>query len=963
MANNNDVHNPIVGLTNSAKSPDVAAAQHAAQAQAAKAEAQAQQPKVTTYTMGNVPHNAQAASKDTANASYTDPYTGQTYYYNVPSGNGGGGNSGGGGSSPSASSGSSGEASSSESSAVPPGFTPQTWAFQKEVYTSQGIAYNPSTGLPIRATGGQPSVGAYLSSGGTSSPSQSSRASSSTSTAPAGAGLNQLPQSIATELQSGTISSWTNPNTGQTFYAPNTIGNGNTIWVRGPNGSGPITMEIGGSPIQITTNTVSGQLQQPQEAVRPQGLSGVDYETFGTSADVSWTDSHSGTFYITVSLPNGQSFQYGTASNPMQVSGVPLGSVNAQDAAVSQAWSAYMAAEQSLQNVPAGSVVTVTQGKNGLQINVNSAKASTLPTQTVQVASGLTVTEPTDASMAVAAAPFLNSAFLKSVSPTETYNSPYGISFKGSELLSMYTNYEGQIASSLGAENPIVTVGSTTANFNSLTAAQQSQYVQQETDQYTQTMALGYTGPGYYTVNGKNVYLNNQGDYTTLLQKGQVAAYQGGSLTAPQEVPTTTTAPTTPTFTSSSGTGEILLPQGWSVDSTTGDLSVSGNKPTLQQSEQYANAYSQYLNWYQANNPSASTEGSASSAQAPPMPMVPNWYTQLQDSPQGGAYMANLASFQYAPAAPALQPPTATSSPIQEILELAPDLSTALQSPISIIPDVLTTSVVPQPAPKPQSNSPISFSSVALPQMNGTPNSSYTTTSQGNTLTNTTLPGTGSIYALPQGTTEALGISIPQPETQTSYIDTQAKALGLTPAVYMQNMQAQEQLATQPSVAQQLENMYWPASTNAAPQSSYTAISQGNTLTALPTPGAGGQSNLQLAGPLSSEQPQNTGLSNQQRLPLRLYNQSVPNTNIAQVSSFAPPVNSYTYHSITPNTPASQSSPFLSAITAYPGYIASTVGGLVNWALTPYGFTPGGAPLAGGQFPNNYPFTQEGINP
>ena len=138
---------------------------------------------------------------------------------------------------------------------------------------------------------------------------------------------------------------------------------------------------------------------------------------------------------------------------------------------------------------------------------------------------------------------------------------------------------------------------------------------------------------------------------------------------------------------------------------------------------------------------------------------------------------------------------------------------------------------------------------------------------------------------------------------------------------------------------------------------------QGNTLTALPTPGAGGQSNLQLAGPLSSEQPQNTELSEQKRLPLRLYNQSVPNMNIAQVSSFAPPVNSYTYHSITPSTPASTPNPWIQDLGLIPGDVASTVGGLVNWALTPYGFTPGGAQLAGGQFPNNYPFTQEGINP
>ena len=114
---------------------------------------------------------------------------------------------------------------------------------------------------------------------------------------------------------------------------------------------------------------------------------------------------------------------------------------------------------------------------------------------------------------------------------------------------------------------------------------------------------------------------------------------------------------------------------------------------------------------------------------------------------------------------------------------------------------------------------------------------------------------------------------------------------------------------------------------------------QGNTLTALPTPGTGEQSalpitSLSLAGSSQANNPSATSL---------LYSQS--NTQSA------------------PNTNTSQNSSWLSAIEGYPSDIASTVGSLVNWALTPYDFTPVGAPLAGGQFPNNYPFTQEGINP
>ena len=59
------------------------------QAAAAKAVQQRNQASVqghaiTNYGLGNVPGNAQTASKSTANASYTDPFTGTTYYYYVP---------------------------------------------------------------------------------------------------------------------------------------------------------------------------------------------------------------------------------------------------------------------------------------------------------------------------------------------------------------------------------------------------------------------------------------------------------------------------------------------------------------------------------------------------------------------------------------------------------------------------------------------------------------------------------------------------------------------------------------------------------------------------------------------------------------------------------------------------------------------------------------------------------------
>ena len=115
---------------------------------------------------------------------------------------------------------------------------------------------------------------------------------------------------------------------------------------------------------------------------------------------------------------------------------------------------------------------------------------------------------------------------------------------------------------------------------------------------------------------------------------------------------------------------------------------------------------------------------------------------------------------------------------------------------------------------------------------------------------------------------------------------------------------------------------------------------QSNTLTALPTPGTGGLYTLPLGAQSFS----------QSAVALRA---PIPSSQSASNMSTSP------------NAPFNPLS--LSSWEAYgsevPGYLASTVGGLVNWALTPYGFTPGGAPLAEGQFPNNYPFTQEGINP
>ena len=108
-----------------------------------------------------------------------------------------------------------------------------------------------------------------------------------------------------------------------------------------------------------------------------------------------------------------------------------------------------------------------------------------------------------------------------------------------------------------------------------------------------------------------------------MLGNGQIGIYEG--TTAPQ-------APvTTPTFTTTAtGSPVIELPQGWTTDSN-GNLYVNGNAPTLQQSEQYAKAYADYLNVYEANqinNPTSQT--SSISTETTPPPAMPNWHNAVR---------------------------------------------------------------------------------------------------------------------------------------------------------------------------------------------------------------------------------------------------------------------------------------------------------------------------------------------
>ncbi|MEM4097968.1 MAG: hypothetical protein QXS81_04710, partial [Candidatus Micrarchaeaceae archaeon] len=100
-----------------------------------------------------------------------------------------------------------------------------------------------SSGSSIAAAGG--SAGASGGSSGSGSGKGTSGSGSSgqltiTQNPPA-TGYNDLPGWIAAGLNNGTYTSWTNPKTGQTFYAPGAVAPaGEGIWVSGPGESGPI---------------------------------------------------------------------------------------------------------------------------------------------------------------------------------------------------------------------------------------------------------------------------------------------------------------------------------------------------------------------------------------------------------------------------------------------------------------------------------------------------------------------------------------------------------------------------------------------------------------------------------------------------------------------------------------------------------------------------------------------------
>ncbi|MEM3572239.1 MAG: hypothetical protein QW530_00740 [Candidatus Micrarchaeaceae archaeon] len=324
---------------------------------------------------------------------------------------------------------------------------------------------------------GAPTYGSGTGVSGSTQPKSKAKSSGSSasgaggSTSPPAAGYNQVPGWIAAALKSGAISSYTNPNTGQTFTAqslsnpnvsitsPTTTyfsasstsspagggagGGGNSATstpsvaaystevaaenaqaakagtqfsvsqaeqagytvMPYPTAPGGYILLKGGSQYNIYGNPIPAALQAPTAVAQAysnawsngstivQNALPVDYATFGTNAQITWTNGpHNPEFTLTETLPDGKIFTYSGS-----VSGVPLGSVLATNQAVDQAWNALIAGAQQVNSAPSGTAISVAQGAGGLAMGITPPiTGGAGPYQTITLANGLTENLPTE---------------------------------------------------------------------------------------------------------------------------------------------------------------------------------------------------------------------------------------------------------------------------------------------------------------------------------------------------------------------------------------------------------------------------------------------------------------------------------------------------------------------------------------------------------------------------------------
>lgn len=465
---------------------------------------------------------------------------------------------------------------------------------------------------------------------------------------PAGTGLNQLPSSIAGQLQSGQLSSWVNPNTGQTFYAPGTVNNGpafaGKIWVSGPNGAGPIDQSIGGQTIQITgptqtqttsTGTVTsplnkgapGTLQQPSFGAIP---SLIDFSTFATSL----TSGHnSGTISNFQNLGNNQfSYVYTDPQSNQQITEtiyIPVsmggfGSQSALNAAISSAWDQYVMGQtnpgQSV-NTPSGPI-TITHTPAG---SITGSTMTNAPPVAFDIGTGQFTISPVQGFSNVDVQSLINSGMLNSKminqlsdTGTTTIN---GKIYTKTQLEQIYDTIYTQYAQN----NPAIISGSTGATTNAVD---------------TYITSLAYTGPGDYYVYQPGstsptlTYISNPAFVANLVQNGgsistptsasSPATLIGGGSANVQFTrngwqfsnPTNSTTPTQYSYSSNDGLTNYTA----QINPTTGEITVQGqlNNNYMMQPHSLVFIYSN------PNNPNDPNNGQTSFTR--PGGLQDNWY-------------------------------------------------------------------------------------------------------------------------------------------------------------------------------------------------------------------------------------------------------------------------------------------------------------------------------------------------
>ena len=426
----------------------------------------------------------------------------------------------------------------------------------QHVYYSSGSSGN----LQVSTS---PSAAQASSTASTASPSKVSITES-----PPATGANQLPGWVAAELQSGKISSYTNSSTGQTWYAPGALGSEpeyQSIWLSGPGYSGPVQSSNGnlyinkdGTTIPVTT-TQTTKISDNGQVLYNGPTSSAPWLSYGPNGKFEGIQNVLST--SAPPAPNTQLQPFPTSSgtvylpDSMMVNGVMVTGTWTQNSnggfsfsPTTYDFSNYgtsltltnpTLAELESYNIPPSEAQNILQGANTITLSINPTTGGISSTGQYN-APTLTQAQLN----AIINSGILDPAYLSELSPDGT------VTINGNELIMN--------------SSPGTATGSNTYTTNQLIALYNSLYNQ-------------------------NYSLPTPQAFWNIAATGLPSEYASAPVTAPTF--TTASIPYT-------GSPTIALPQGWSVNPTTGDLTIQGNTnngaPTLQQSEQYANAYSQY---------------------------------------------------------------------------------------------------------------------------------------------------------------------------------------------------------------------------------------------------------------------------------------------------------------------------------------------------------------------------------